>query len=268
MSHQDTDVLTDSSPHHQALMQALDWLLESASLSQLRFRGDCSWSPKPLIFVAILWAWSDQKSLTKRFFHARKIVMAMGILARIPATTYQAFMKLLTTWTVTLSAVLVDAFRQLMQSALATRFNTYGFPVFGVDGSRIQLPRTESNEKRYSPTKARKKSRPKAKTRRRARSQAARKLRSRAKKVDSPQMWLTTLFHVATGLPWDWRLGPSDSSERGHLLQMIGTLAHNALITADAGFVGYDTWKAILDSGRHFLIRVGGNVRLLKNLAR
>jgi len=266
MSHQDTDVLTDSSPHHQALMQALDWLLGSAQLSQLRFREDCSWTPKSLIFVAILWAWSDLKSLTERFFHARKIVMVMGILARRPATTYQAFMKMLAAWTDRLSTVLVEAFRQLMQSALATRFHSCGFVVFGVDGSRLQLPRTESNEKRYSPAKARKKSRPTAKTRRRACSQAARKLRARAKKVNSPQMWLTTLFHVATGLPWDWRLGPSDSSERGHLLQMIGTLAHNALITGDAGFVGYDTWKAILDSGRHFLIRVGGNVQLLKKL--
>jgi hypothetical protein len=79
-------------------------------------------------------------------------------------------------------------------------------------------------------------------------------------------MWLTTMFHVLTGLPWDWRLGPSDSSERGHLRQMIAALPVSALITADAGFVGYETWTAILDSGRHFLIRVGANVRLLKGL--
>jgi hypothetical protein len=38
------------------------------------------------------------------------------------------------------------------------------------------------------------------------------------------------------------------------------------LITADAGFVGYETWKAILDGGRHLLIRVGANVRLLRGL--
>ena len=79
-------------------------------------------------------------------------------------------------------------------------------------------------------------------------------------------MWLTTMFHVGTGLPWDWRLGPSDSSERDHLRQMIEALPAGALITADAGFVGYETWKAILDSGRHLLIRVGANVRLLRKL--
>jgi len=43
-------------------------------------------------------------------------------------------------------------------------------------------------------------------------------------------------------------------------------LPENSLITADAGFVGYDFWKAILDGGHHFLARVGGNVSLLKKL--
>ena len=79
-------------------------------------------------------------------------------------------------------------------------------------------------------------------------------------------MWLTTMFHVGTGLPWDWRLGPSDSSERDHLRQMIEGLPAGALITADAGFVGYETWKAILGSGCELLIRVGANVRLLRKL--
>ena len=37
-------------------------------------------------------------------------------------------------------------------------------------------------------------------------------------------MWLTTMWHVGTGLPWDWRLGPSGSSERDHLKQMIAAL--------------------------------------------
>ena len=79
-------------------------------------------------------------------------------------------------------------------------------------------------------------------------------------------MWLTLLWHVGTGLPWAWRTGPSDSSERAHLQEMLPELPENSLITVDAGFVGYDFWKTILDSGRHFLARVGGNVALLKHL--
>jgi hypothetical protein len=270
MSHQDTVGHTGSAAHHQALKRTLDWLLASAKLSDLTFRGDCSWTPRGLIVMAILWAWSDEKTLTKRFSHARKVVIAMGILARIPAATYQAFLKILTTWTAVLAMTLFDALRRRMQSDLAARFEVGGFQVFGVDGSRLELPRTESNEGRFSPAKTRRPSRSKAKakarSRRRARSRAFRDRRARQKKANSPQMWLTTMFHIGTGLPWDWRLGPSDSSERDHLRQMIEALPAGALITADAGFVGYETWKAILDSGRQLLIRVGANVRLLRKL--
>jgi hypothetical protein len=270
MSHQDTVGHTDSAAHHQALKRALDWLLTSARLSDLAFRKDCSWTPTGLIFLAILWAWSDERSLTQRFAHARKVVIAMAVLTRVPAATYQAFLKMLTTWTVALAMALTDAFRRRMQADLSARFEVCGFPVFGVDGSRLELPRTESNEGRFSPAKTRRPSRSKAKSRRksrrRARSRASRDRRARQKKANSPQMWLTTMFHVGTGLPWDWRLGPSDSSERDHLRQMIAALPAGALITADAGFVGYETWKAILDSGRQLLIRVGANVRLLKKL--
>jgi hypothetical protein len=266
MSHPDTDGHTVPAPHHQALKQALDRLLTASRLSDLEFRQECTWTPKGLIFTAILWAWSDEKTLTDRFFLARKVVVARAILARIPATTYQSFLKMLRTWTVRLTLALVVAFRRRMQSDLAGRFRVCGFQVFGVDGSRLELPRTESHEARFSPASARREARPHRKPRRRARSRAARARRAREKKTQGPQMWLTTMYHVGTGLPWDWRIGPSDSSERDHLLQMIGALPAGAMVTADAGFVGYGHWKALIESGRHLLIRVGANVRLLKNL--
>jgi DDE family transposase len=266
MSHQDRDGHTASAPHHQALKQALDWLLSPARLSDVAFREECTWTPKALIFTAILWAWSGEKTLTERFSLARKVVIAMAILAGVPARSYQAFLKLLKTWTVALTVALVAAFRRRIQTDLAERFEVCGFPVFGVDGSRLELPRTASNEERFSPASVPRRAKPTPKPRRRPRSRAARARRAREKKVNSPQMWLTTMFHVGTGLPWDWRIGPSDSSERDHLRQMIEALPAGALITADAGFVGYETWKAILDSGRHLLIRVGANVRLLRGL--
>jgi hypothetical protein len=79
-------------------------------------------------------------------------------------------------------------------------------------------------------------------------------------------MWLTLFWHVGTGLPWAWRTGPSDSSEREHLQEMLMELPENTLITADAGFIGYDFWSAVIDAGHHFVIRAGANVRLLKKL--
>lgn len=134
----------------------------------------------------------------------------------------------------------------------------HGRVVFGVDGSRVELPRTRSNESAYAPPLVRKK----RKRTRRSRQSAA----ARAKKAHSPQLWLTTLWHAATGLPWDWRIGPCDSSERGHLLEMLAGLPREALVTGDAGFVGYEFLRGIVASGRQLLVRVGGNVRLLQKL--
>jgi IS4 transposase len=116
------------------------------------------------------------------------------------------------------------------------------------------------------PMAAKKKTKKPKTKRRRARSKTAGAERARQKKIDSPQMWLTTMFHVGTGLPWDWRTGPSDSSEREHLRQMIAALPAGALVTADAGFAGYGYWRALIQSERHLLIRVGANVRLLREL--
>jgi Transposase DDE domain len=268
MPHQDPTGHTPPALHHQDLKAVLDWLLAGADLSGVRFRDVCTWTPRGLICAALLWAWSGETALTERFTWARKIaVLALG-LGTLPAATYQAFLKLLHAWTVVLAAVLTAALRRRMQEDLADRFLVHGLAIFGVDGSRLELPRTVSNEAHFAPGPRRRRSKPKrpgARTKA-ARTKAARAEAARAKKANSPQMWLTTMWHVGTGLPWDWRLGPSDSSERDHLKQMIAVLPAAALVTADAGFVGYEYWKALLDSGRHLLIRVGANVRLLRGL--
>jgi hypothetical protein len=47
---------------------------------------------------------------------------------------------------------------------------------------------------------------------------------------------------------------------------MLEWLPEGSLLTADAGFVGYAFWQALLDAGHDFLIRVGANVTLLKQL--
>jgi Transposase DDE domain len=262
VSHQDPTCLTPPNTHHQDLRGVFDWLLERADFAAVGFRCTCTWTPRSLTVAALLWAWSAEETLTARFTAARQIALTTLGLDALTAATYQAFLKLLRTWTAALAVVLIAALRDRMQADLADRFQVAGFAVFGVDGSRLELPRTASNQAGFAP-KAARRARPSSAAQRRPgdRAEAA-----RAKKADSPQMWLTLMFHVGTGLPWDWRTGPSDSSERDHLLQMIAALPPQALVTADAGFVGYDYWKALLDSGRALLIRVGANVRLLRNL--
>jgi Transposase DDE domain len=262
MSHQDPTCLTPPNLHHQDLKLVLDWLLEHANFAAVGFRSTCTWTPRSLTVAALLWAWSAEETLTARFTAARKIAITTLGLGGLTAATYQAFLKLLRAWTAALAVALIAALRRRMQGDLADRFQVDGFAVFGVDGSRLELPRTAANQAGFAPKAARRAARSsRSKPRPGDRDEAA-----RAKKADSPQMWLTVMWHVGTGLPWDWRTGPSDSSERDHLVQMIAALPPQALVTADAGFVGYDYWKALLDSGRDLLIRVGANVRLLRNL--
>ena len=245
MSHQDQDGRTAFAFHFQALYDALLWLLKAGDLSPIQFRDDCTWSPLGLIFTALLWTWSDEKTLQDRFSIARRICFkALGKLSlgqgadQEPAGSYQAFMKMLRTWTASLVCQLMVVFRERMRTVLADRFTIADFAIFAVDGSRLEVPRTQSNESHFSPRSTQKRRHSKGAKRRKSASRRDRAERSRAKKANSPQIWLTAMWHVGTGLPWDWRTGPSDSSERDHLKQMIESLPKLALIAADAGFVG------------------------------
>jgi hypothetical protein len=108
-----------------------------------------------------------------------------------------------------------------------------------VDGSRVECPRTAANEKEL-------------------------KRAGRAK--TGPQLFVTTMLHMGMGLMWDFRIGPGTSSERRHLEEMLPSLPERSLLVADAGFTGYDFYRRILGAKQNFLMRVGSNVRLLKNL--
>ena len=93
----------------------------------------------------------------------------------------------------------------------------------------------------------------------------------RSKRISEPvkpQIWLTLIWHMGLKLPWCWRTGPSTASERGHLLELLAMAVFPSctLFCGDAGFVGYEFWSSIAGHGHSFLIRVGANVHLLKNL--
>lgn len=256
MSHRDSGI-TAVRFNAACLKAALRWLLAGVDWSNVNLRKDCTWSPKLLTAGALLWAWSDELTLVERFWSARRLVMHLFSPADSLAESYQCFTKMLRRWTAVLIQCVQSALRQRLQQELAGSWSVLGLVMFAIDGSRCELPRTRSHEQAFSPTRQRKR-----KTSRRGKPRRP----ADARKANSSQLWLTTMYHVGTGLPWDWRIGPSDSSERAHLLEMLPQLPSEALITADAGFVGYQYLRAICDSGRQCLIRVGSHVRLLRKL--
>jgi IS4 transposase len=245
------------------LHKALRWIVAGVSMGGILFRPECTWTPETLAFAALLWAWSDEKTLIERFATARKIIINRYAEQPEPAGSYQAFIKMLCKWTEPLRQALSAAFRRRMAEALAAVWTVGGWLVFAVDGSRVDVPRTRKNEERYSPKS--KLSRKAQKRRRAARRRRSRQA-MRERRANVPRIWLTMMWHVGSGLPWDWRTGPSDSSERAHFREMLDSSPAGALLTADAGFVGYEFWKTVFDAGRHLLVRVGSNVKLLKKL--
>ena len=103
MSHQDPKVSLNA----DCLKQALRWLLAGITWSTVKFRDDCSYTPRLLACAAMLWAWSDELTLTDRFQAVRKIVQFMFSSQQELAGSYQSFIKLLRRWTPRLVTLIV-----------------------------------------------------------------------------------------------------------------------------------------------------------------
>jgi hypothetical protein len=152
----------------------------------------------------------------------------------------------------------------LMEQIARSHFRIGQWLPLAVDGSRFTTPRTTSNEQAFAAKNYG--------SGQMARSRAKWKnKKKRSKKLSAPvkpQIWLTLVWHMGLKLPWCWKTVPSNASERDHLIELIQSqkFPEHTLFCGDAGFTGYEFWKALLEQGHHFLVRVGGNVRLLKNL--
>lgn len=261
--------------NHQVMKQVIDELVPPKLFRGIACRSDAKWKPRMLVVAVLFLLTSGEKTLSRGFKLSWKVVAKIFRWMSPPGGSYQGFVKQLRKWHEELKWAMVIHLHTVMQERLPHQWTVGGFVVIAGDGSRVELSRTRSLEAAYSPKKKqskakkkRKKSRGKGRSKK---STGKRKTKTQSKesikkKINSPQMWLTLMWHVGSGLPWDWRTGPSDSSERGHLEEMLPGLPKNALITADSGFVGYDFWSKTLKAGHHFVIRVGGNVRLIREL--
>jgi hypothetical protein len=196
------------------------------------------WSPKLLACVALLLSWIEGVSLTDRFWAARAAVAEMFPSLPRVGKTYQGLIKALLLHGAWLLDWLAVRLRTRMQE-MCSCWSVLGVVAFAVDGSRVECPRTAANQE---------------------------KLKCAGRKKTGPQLSLTTIYHMGSGCPWDFRIGPGIESERTHLRAMLAALPPGATIVADAGFIGYELLKDILASGRHVIFRVGANVRLLRKL--
>ena len=198
------------------------------------------WSAWYTVLVSLLMVFDNSSTLRDRFAAARRCLAAMYGSCRRPGKTFEGFISARKALSAGAKSEVHIHLKQQHRQIAGTFWRRLGFEAFAADGSRIEMPRTAANERAFG---------------------------CAGKKKTGPQLLLTTLYHMGTGLPWDWHIGRGTESERTHLRSMLGGLPENALLIADAGFTGYELLKDIIASGRHFLIRVGASVTLLRDLS-
>jgi len=205
--------------------------------SQWSVRGGSRWTPQRLAWVASMMAWDEGQTLDARWDHACEVAGSLHPHWRL-GTSYSGFAAALVRESPRLVRGIKAKFQRAML-AMGGPQTRCGWQAFAADGSREEAPLTEANEEGLG-------------------------CAGRAK--TGPQVFMTTLWHMGLGLPWDFRVGPGTDSERRHLEQMLEDLPQPSLIVADAGFAGYELCQRVLDARHSFLLRVGGNIRLLTEL--
>lgn len=250
-----------TSPHE--ISGFLNWLLPAeAYFSSIKRHGNTSWQPRVLARLAMCWAWAENRNLTDSFTHAArwlKLLMPKEALL----STYQGMMNALQRWTPALLLILQRHFQKRMKEIGGQYWTVGGWVPIAFDGSRDEAPRTKSNELAYcAPNHGKGKA---ARSKKNRNGSLKKRTRTQPAQPPAPHLWITLLWHVGLQLPWTWRLGRSNASERAHVTEMLETenFPKNTLFCGDAGFVGYEFWSSILRHNFHFLVRVGGNVKLL-----
>jgi hypothetical protein len=229
----------ESSYKHE-LGEAMSAFLPHRGLPLLCADKRVRWTSRMLAVGAVLMAWSGAATLLDRFIQARAALVAMYPTRRRPGDTPEGFVKALEAHGQDVLATLSDYWRSCVCRVAERHWKVDGWLLFGVDGSKFDCSRTAANEAGFGVS---------------------------GKGKSGPQQLLTCLFHVASGILWGWSSdGVQGRGEPTQLKQLLGLLPPDAMLLADAGYTGYELLRSILNRKNHFLIRVGSNVTLIKNL--
>lgn len=220
-------------PAARSLVDSLRHFLTPALWKQARrARGPRlrpRWAAQPLVLVLLALTWACGDSTPERFETARAFAGACLPKRRRAGKTVQGFQKALSRLPMPALRAVAAAVRRRVREVLAAGWHVDGFVPLGCDGTRLECPRAEALERR---------------------------LGQAGKPGSAPTVWLTALVHLRLGVPWAWRWGKGTASERDHLRRLLPSLPAAALLVADAGYVGYDLIRTLLEREVCFLIRM------------
>lgn len=178
-------------------------------------------------------------TLRDRFAHARQATVEMFPGRKRPGRTYQGYVQARRRINARQMRKIKRQVNHFHRRIAGPFWRRHQWQAFAADGTRIELPRTTRNEKAFG---------------------------CAGRDKTAPQLFLTSLYHLGTGLPWAWRIGPGTDSEREHLRRMIGTLPCGSLVVMDAGFSSFDLLRLLRERGVEVLVRMGSNRTLLTGL--
>lgn len=213
-------------------LQCLGGMADPAAKRRVR------WTPQAASTAAVLMALGADRTLYGRFGHAQACMRGDYRGQHRTGQTYNGLLKALERQQDTVLPIVKTELRIQARRRWDRIHANDPWVLLAVDGSKEDLPRTRDHERGFGI----------------------------ADNGVTPQAFITAIAEVHTGLLWDWRLGRARASEKHHLMEMIPDIPDDALLLADAGFVGLPIWEKLNTEGKHFLIRVGGNVHLLTNL--
>ena len=93
MSHRDPEGHIAPRSHAQDLVRVFEWLLAGLDLAEIGFRRNSHCSPRGLVLMALVWAWSDESTLARRCTAAQKIAGRLWPSDVCTRVSYQAFLK-------------------------------------------------------------------------------------------------------------------------------------------------------------------------------
>jgi hypothetical protein len=194
------------------------------------------WATQPLVLVLLFMTWCSGDSQAERFEIAKAYCQTAWLAKRRRCgQTVGGFEMALKQLPMAVLRTFAAAILPVLVLRLGVRWLYQGFVPIGCDGSRLNCPNTKELQKRLGVA---------------------------GKDKSAPTMWVTALVHLRWGVPLQWWFGISNACERSHLLKMLCTLPHNALLVADAGYVGFQLAHALMDKDVMFLLRMCSNATL------
>jgi hypothetical protein len=179
--------------------------------------------------------WCCGDSIEERFATARGVYVACHQRSKRPGETLQGFLQGLARLPMPVLRALALGVRQQLGKLFVEALRINGLVPIACDGSRLECPRSEELQQR---------------------------LGEAGKPGSAPTVYLTALVLLPLGLLWSWRLGKGTASEHEHLRRLLPTLPRRSLIVADAFYLGYELFAAIVHAQASYLVRMSSRAYL------